>query len=161
MITKNDLSRVYYLAKELEMWKRRLQELEADIPPNSKPNDGMPHSQTNAVSSPTESKAIALAELTRKIREQITRIETAKMQMETLIVALDDPILKQVIEYHCIRLMSWKETAAHIGGCQTPEGVRQMYSRYCKTLSEEEISTTEKNFASLKPIGEAELKEES
>ena len=137
-ITKTDLDRVYYLSKELNMWRRRLEELEADIPPNSKPNDGMPHSQTNAVTSPTESKAIALAELASKIREQITRIEIAKMQMETLILSLDDPILKQVIEYHCINLMSWKEVAAHLGGCQTPEGVRQMYSRYCKTLKEGE-----------------------
>ena len=137
-ITKTDLDRVYYLSKELEMWKRRLEELEADIPPNSKPNDGMPHSQTNAVSSPTETKAIALAELASKIREQITRIEIAKMQMETLILTLEDPVLKQVIEFHCIKLMSWKETAAKLGGCQTPEGVRQMYSRYCKTLKEGE-----------------------
>lgn len=135
-ITKSDLSRIYYLSKELEMWKRRLQELEADIPPNSKPNDGMPHSQTNAVNSPTETKAIKLMELSERIREQIARIETAKLEMEALILQMDDPILKQAIEYHCILLMSWKDTAAHIGGSQTPEGVRQMYSRFIKTLGD-------------------------
>lgn len=135
-ITKNELDRVYYLAKELEMWKRRLEELEADIPPNSKPNDGMPHQNTNAVKSPTEDKAIKLVELSEKIREQIVRIEIAKLEMENLIVGLDDPILKQAIEYHCIRLMSWKDTAAHIGGSQTPEGVRKMYSRFLKEIAE-------------------------
>lgn len=133
-ITRSDLSRIYYLSKELEMWRRRLEELEADIPPNSKPNDGMPHQNTNEVKSPTEDKAVKLVELAEKIREQIIRIETAKLEMETLILQLDDPILKQAIEYHCIKLMSWKDTAAHIGGSQTPEGVRQMYSRYIKTL---------------------------
>ena len=133
-ITKTNLSRIYYLSKELEMWKRRLAELEADIPPNSKLNDGMPHSQTNAVKSPTEDKAIRLTELAEKIREQVIRIETAKLEMEALILQLEDPILKQAIEYHCIQLMSWKDTAAHIGGSQTPEGVRQMYSRYIKSL---------------------------
>lgn len=133
-ITKANLSRIYYLSKELEMWKRRLQELEADIPPNSKPNDGMPHANTNAVKSPTEDKAIKLAELAEKIKEQVIRIETAKLEMEALILKMDDPILKQAIEYHCIQLMSWKDTAAHIGGSQTPEGVRQMYSRYFKSL---------------------------
>ena len=136
-ITKNDLSRIYYLSKELEMWKRRLEELEADIPPNSKPSDGMPHSQTNAVKTPTEDKALKLVELSEKIREQIIRIETCKLEMEARILELDDPILKQAIEYHCIRLMSWKETAIHIGGAQTPEGVRQMYSRFVKGLESE------------------------
>lgn len=135
-ITRTDLSRIYYLSKELEMWKRRLEELEADIPPNSKPNDGMPHSTTNAVKSPTEDKAIKLMELTERIKRQIIKIETAKLEMEALILELEDPILKQAIEYHCIKLMSWKDTAAHIGGSQTPEGVRQMYSRFFKTLKE-------------------------
>lgn len=135
-ITKTDLSRIYYLSKELEMWKRRLQELEADIPPNSKPNDGMPHSNTNTVKSPTEDKAIKLMELAERIREQIIKIETAKLEMEALILTLEDPILKQAIEYHCIHLMSWKDTAAHIGGNQTPEGVRQMYHRFFKDLGE-------------------------
>ena len=133
-ITRTDLSRIYYLSKELEMWKRRLEELEADIPPNSKPNDGMPHANTNAVKSPTEDKAIKLMELTERIKRQIIKIETAKLEMEALILELEDPILKQAIEYHCIKLMSWKDTAAHIGGSQTPEGVRQMYSRFFKTL---------------------------
>lgn len=136
MITKSKLTRIYYLSKELEMWKRRLEELEADIPPNSKPNDGMPHANTNAVKSPTEDKAIKLMELAEKIKEQIIRIETAKLEMEALILGMDDPILKQAIEYHCIQLMSWKQTAAHIGGNQTEDGVRQMYSRYFKTLED-------------------------
>lgn len=133
-ITKSNLNRIYYLSRELEMWKRRLQELEADIPPNSKPNDGMPHANTNAVKSPTEDKAIKLAELAEKIREQVIRIETAKLEMEALILQMEDPILKQAIEYHCIKLMSWKDTAAHIGGSQTPEGIRKLYSRYMQSL---------------------------
>lgn len=133
-ITKDNLNRIYYLSRELEMWRRRLRELEADIPPNSKPNDGMPHSNTNTIKTPTEDKAIKLMELSERIREQIIKIETARFEMETLILNLEDPILKQAIEYHCIHLMSWKDTAAHIGGSQTPEGVRQMYHRFLKTL---------------------------
>lgn len=133
-IKSHDLSHIYYLSRELEMWRKRLQELEADIPPSAKPSDGMPHSNTNEVKSPTEDKAIKLAELTEKIREQITRIETAKLEMEAVILELDDPILKLAIEYHCIKLLSWKDTAAHIGGGQTPEGVRQMYARFKKSL---------------------------
>lgn len=135
-ITRENLSRIYYLSKELEMWKRRLEELEADIPPNSKPNDGMPHANTNEVKSPTEDKAVKLVELSERIREQILRIEAAKLEMEVMILKLEDPILKQAIEYHCIKLMSWKDTAAHIGGNQTPEGLRQMYSRFFKTLEQ-------------------------
>ena len=134
-LTRTNLTRIYYLSRELEMWERRLEELEADIPPNSKPSDGMPHSTTNAAKSPTEDKAIRLAELTEKIKTRKAYIEAAKMEIESLIINMEDPILKLAIEYHCINLLSWKATATRIGGNQTPEGLRKMYSRFFKTLT--------------------------
>lgn len=136
--TKEQFSRIYYLSKELELWKKRKAELEADIPLQGLVNDGMPHQKTNKVSSPTEQKAIRLAELTKKIDERIAYLESEKMRMESLIIDIEDPILKQAIYLHCIKLYSWRETARRIGGSQTAEGVRQLFSRYCKTLEEKD-----------------------
>lgn len=132
--TREQLNKIYYLSKELELWKQRKEELEADIPLQGIVNDGMPHQKTNKVSSPTEQKAIRLAELTKRIEERIIYLEAEKLRMEALIVEMEDPILKQAIYLHCIKLYSWRETARRIGGSQTPEALRQIYSRYCKTL---------------------------
>ena len=135
-MTRHQLSNIYYLTKELEAWKERLKELNADIALAPKVYDGMPHSQTNTVKSPTEDKAIKMAELSKKIEERIEEIQHAKLEMELTISELTDPILKLAIFYHCINLYSWNDTAAKIGGNQTAEGVRKMYSRVLQTLEE-------------------------
>lgn len=113
-----------------------MKELNADIALAPKVYDGMPHSQTNTVKSPTEDKAIKMAELSKKIEERIEEIQHAKLEMELTISELTDPILKLAIFYHCINLYSWNDTAAKIGGNQTAEGVRKMYSRFLQTLEE-------------------------
>ena len=137
-MTKAQLNNIYYLQVELEAWKERLKELNADIALAPKVYDGMPHSQTNTVKSPTEDKAIKLAELSKKIEERIKEIEAAKLEMEIMIADMTDPILKMAIFYHCINLCSWNDTAAKIGGNQTSEGLRKMYSRFTQTLEEDE-----------------------
>ena len=137
-MTKNQLNNIYYLQVELNAWQERLKELNADIALAPKVYDGMPHSQTNTITSPTEEKAIKMAELSTKIAERIKEIEQAKLDMELLIADMDDPILKLAIFYHCINLDSWNDTAAKIGGTQTPESVRKMYSRFTQTLEEGE-----------------------
>lgn len=137
-MTKAQLNNIYYLQVELEAMKERLRELNADIALAPKVYDGMPHSQTNTVKSPTEDKAIKLAELSKKIEERIKEIEAAKVEMEIMIADMTDPILKMAIFYHCINLCSWNDTAAKIGGNQTSEGLRKMYSRFTQTLEEDE-----------------------
>lgn len=137
-MTKAQLNNIYYLQVELEAMKERLKELNADIALAPKVYDGMPHSQTNTVKSPTEDKAIKLAELSKKIEERIKEIEAAKLEMEIMIADMTDPILKMAIFYHCINLCSWNDTAAKIGGNQTSEGLRKMYSRFTQTLEEDE-----------------------
>ncbi len=137
-MTKAQLNNIYYLQVELEAMKERLKELNADIALAPKVYDGMPHSQTNTVKSPTEDKAIKLAELSKKIEERIKEIEAAKVEMEIMIADMTDPILKMAIFYHCINLCSWNDTAAKIGGNQTSEGLRKMYSRFTQTLEEDE-----------------------
>lgn len=137
-MTKAQLNNIYYLQVELEAMKERLRELNADIALAPKVYDGMPHSQTNTVKSPTEDKAIKLAELSKKIEERIKEIEAAKLEMEIMIADMTDPILKMAIFYHCINLCSWNDTAAKIGGNQTSEGLRKMYSRFTQTLEEDE-----------------------
>ena len=135
-MTKHQLNNIYYLTKELEAMRQRLDELNADIALAPKVYDGMPHSQTNTVKSPVEEKAVKLAELSKKIDERIKELEKAKLDLEILIADMTDPVLKLAILYHCIKLYDWNKTAAKIGGNQTSEGVRKMYSRFVSTLEE-------------------------
>lgn len=133
-MTKRELEQVYYLRKELKMWQGRLSELEADIALSPKIIDGMPYSKTNAVGSPTEVKAMRLAELAKVIEGKISEIQIAIGEIEAYILSIDDSLTRQVIELRCCSLQSWKQVALAVGDGYTADSVRQLYHRYVKTL---------------------------
>ena len=133
-MTRKDLEQVYYLNNKLKMWQRRLADLQADIALSPKVLDGMPYSKTNAVSSPTEIKALRIAELSRIIEGKISEIQVTLLDIEAFIVTIEDSLLRQIVEYRCCKLMQWKDIANKIGDGYTEEAVRQSYHRFVKTL---------------------------
>ena len=133
-MTRKDLEQVYYLNNELKMWQRRLADLQADIALSPKVMDGMPYSKTNSVSSPTEMKALRIAELSRIIEGKISEIQVTLLDIEAFIVTIEDSLLRQIVEYRCCKLMQWKDIANKIGDGYTEESIRQSYHRFVKSL---------------------------
>ena len=133
-MTRKKLEQVYHLNKELKMWQRRLAELQADIALSPKVLDGMPYSQTNNVGSPTEEKAIRLADLAKVIEGKISEIQLALMEIEIFISSIDDSLTRQIVEYRCCKLKSWQEVADKLGNGYTAESTRQIYHRFIKEL---------------------------
>lgn len=133
-MTRKKLEQVYHLNKELKMWQQRLMELQADIALSPKVMDGMPYSKTNAVGSPTENKAIRLAELAKIIEGKISEIQIALADIEEYITSIDDSLTRQIVEYRCCMLKSWQDVAKKIGEGYTEESVRQIYHRFIKEL---------------------------
>jgi hypothetical protein len=133
-MTRKKLEQVYHLNNELKMWQRRLAELQADIALSPKVMDGMPYSKTNGVGSPTEEKAIRLAELAKVIEGKISEIQIALTDIEIFISSVDDSLTRQILEYRCCKLKSWQEVAEKIGEGYTAESTRQIYHRFLKEL---------------------------
>lgn len=133
-MTKRDLEKVYFLKRELKMWEKRLEELYADISQDTKAADGMPHSVTNNVSSPTESKAIQIADHIDMIKGKQAEIRIAIREVEAFIVGIDDPLIRQVVEFRCAYCMAWEDVAEKIGNKNTAESVRQMYHRFLQSV---------------------------
>lgn len=133
-MTRKKLEQVYHLNKELSMWQRRLAELQADIALSPKVMDGMPYTQTNNVGSPTEEKAIRLAELAKVIEGKISEIQISLMDIEIYIATIDDSLTRQIVMYRCCQLKSWQEVADKLGEGFTAEAVRQSYHRFVREL---------------------------
>ena len=133
-MTRKKLEQVYHLNNELKMWQRRLAELQADIALSPKVMDGMPYSQMNSVGSPTEEKAIRLADLAKVIEGKISEIQIALMDIEIFISSIDDSLTRQILEYRCCKLKSWQEVADKLGNGYTAESTRQIYHRFLKDL---------------------------
>ena len=128
-MTRKELERVYFLKRELKMWEKRLEELYADISQDTKAADGMPHSVTNNVSSPTESKAIQIADHIDMIKGKQAEIRIAIREVEAFIVGIDDPLIRQIVELRCAYCMTWDEVANRIGSNTSAENMRLIYHR--------------------------------
>lgn len=131
-MTRKELERVYYLKRELKIWERRYNELLADMSQDTIAPDGMPYSKTNKVSSPTESKAIQIADHAELIRGQLAKIRIAIREVEAFIFGIEDPLTRQIVELRCIDCMKWADVADNIGSKETAESVRQIYCRFLK-----------------------------
>ena len=129
-MTRRDLEKVYYLKRELKMWEKRYEELIADMSQDTVAPDGMPYSRTNKVSSPTESKAIQIADHAELIRGKAAEIRVAIREVEAFIVGIEDPFIRQIVELRCIELKSWNDVADRIGQSATAESVRKAYVRF-------------------------------
>lgn len=133
-MTRKKLEQVYHLNNELKMWQKRLAELQADIALSPKVMDGMPYSKTNAVGSPTEEKAIRLADLAKVIEGKISEIQISLLDIEIFISSIDDSLTRQIVMYRCCQLKSWQEVADKVGEGYTAEAVRQTYHRFVRDL---------------------------
>ena len=134
-MTRKDLEKIYWLKRELKMWEERLRELELDMTPDTPGNDGMPHSVTNTIKSPTEDKAIIIADHYSIIAGKAAELRVTIKEVEEFIAGIDDPISKQIVEYRCVKLQTWDEVADIMGAnYYTAENVRQIYHRFVKTL---------------------------
>lgn len=131
---KEDLKQIYELNKELVMWQKKLEELKADIGPSSKNVDGMPFQHTNKTSSPTEQKAIRMAELEKVIEGKMAEIQITILEIENFIVSIDDSYTRIIIQLRCVELKSWEDIASAMGEGYTATAVRQHFSRFIKKL---------------------------
>lgn len=141
-MTRKELESVYCLKKELRMWQERLAELQSDIAMSPKALDGMPFQHTNEISNPTERKAIKLMEVAKIIEGKISEIKITLAEIEEFITSIDDSVIRQIIEYRCVKCLDWKTIAAKLGTVYTEDNVRQMYHRFVSSITDKEKVVT-------------------
>ena len=129
---RKDVEQVYHLKRELRKWQSELVRLQADIALSPKPMDGMPHS--NKISSPSEEKAIKLADTQKIIEGKIAEIQFTVTEIDVFITTIDNSLTRQIVYDRCVRCLSWKEIAFEMGEGYSDETVRQHYHRFVKTL---------------------------
>lgn len=130
-MTLRELSQLYWLNREIEFDKHRLEELEQlATSPKSQQIDGMPHNSS-------EQDAIA-----RQVAEiaDLKAIITAKQQqcihernrLERYISSIDDSLTRQIFTLRFINGLSWRQVAFSLGGGNTEATVKMQCHRYLK-----------------------------
>lgn len=135
-MTRKDLSKLYYLNKEIEMWHTELEKLEARSGYETAPVSDTPK-PFRKQSSPTEQRMLSVARCKTKI--DVLMLKAQKAQEETLsfIETIDDPLMRQIVMHRCVHLYGWKKIATLMGGLSSPESLRNSYSQYLKKMFKE------------------------
>lgn len=136
-MTVKQLSQLYWLNREIEEDKRRLEALEAAASAPKSPNwEGMPH---------TFSYTDTLGRLVAEIADLQAIIDAKQLQcihernrLERYISGIPDSLTRQIFTLRFVNGLNWYQTALHIGGGNTDVSVRQRVYRYLKSTRNEE-----------------------
>lgn len=131
VLTVQELSKIYWLNKEIDMWQKELERLENQSMAKTLDLSELPQ-HGNRAKSKVENQVLH----PEMLREEILALkERAEQELSTLrryIKEIDDSLVRQIIEYKYAQRLSWEDTAAKIGGANTKESLRKILQRFLK-----------------------------
>lgn len=129
-MTKEELSQIYYLNKEIRMWQKELERLECQSLLKGQQLTGMPGISGNGDG--TGELAVKKADIRCIIEGRLKEIQLQREKIIEYINSIDDSFMRQIIFYRNVSCMSWRQVAAEIGGNNTEDGIRMLYNRFVK-----------------------------
>lgn len=127
-MTKQELSQLYYLNREIVEEKRKLAELEAAATNTTTKITGTPHA--SGVSRTSESVAILIAEQRDLVELKVKQSVIEYNRLNRYISDLADPLIRLIISYRYVNGLTWEQVAANIGGKNTADSVRMSHDRF-------------------------------
>ena len=131
MVTKSELEQIYYLNRELKMWETELERVRCKSLVGS-PLPGVSHG--SGVSDKVADRAERIIELENRIIAKRDEIQRLRDEAVAYIESIPDSLTRQIVYYRCVSLMNWCRVAYEVGGNNTEESVRQVYSRFMRSL---------------------------
>lgn len=126
-MTRKELSQIYYINKEIEMWERELENVTSLQSPKL---DGLPRGSETGDS--TASKALQAAQISETINGLLTKLQIKRKEIYDYIATVDDSLMRQIIMYRCISLCTWEEVAIYVGGGNSADSVRKLFVRFVR-----------------------------
>lgn len=127
-MTLKELSQLYYLNREIEMDKNRIEELRAKAESTSSPLTGMPGNKNpenrleRYIAELVDLEAIVTAKQLQCIHE--------RNRLERYIADIEDSLTRQIFTLRFINGLSWIQVGFRVGGGNTDKTVRMNCYRY-------------------------------
>lgn len=129
-MTKEELSRLYWLRKEIAGDMERLREIEITLDGlKAQALTGMPRGHKHDPDMHTAEIQRA-TELRKMIRAKMAAAQKERIRLESYIIAQDDPLIRMILTYRFIDGKTWAGVAASIGGGNDPDACRMLLSRW-------------------------------
>ena len=129
-MTLKELSQLYYLNREIERDKQRLEELKAkscSLPGSN--FSGIPGGGSFSGSS-IDRYIAEIVDLEAIISAKITQCLHERNRLERYIADIPDSLTRQVFTLRFINGLTWLQVAYHVGGNNTADSVRMTCNRY-------------------------------
>lgn len=126
-MTKNELSQLYYLNREIEQENQRLQELQSISTNAAGKITGLPYvpgvsNKTAIAAEIADSKAVIEA----KVRLAVVEYN----RLNRYIATVEDSLMRQILSLRFINGLSWGQVARSVGGGNTADSVRMACNRF-------------------------------
>ena len=125
-MTKKELSQLFYLNREIEREKQRLQELENASTCTTSTVSGLPH--MSCISNKTAISA-EIADCKNVIEGMAVQSVAEYNRLNRYIANIDDGRVRQIVQLRYMRGLTWQQVAVSLGG-NTADGVRMIHKRY-------------------------------
>ena len=112
-MTKNELYQLYYLNKEIERQRKKLEELESAVYKTTPHITGMPTG--TSVVDKVGTYAAEIADLKTLISANIQRCWQERNRLERYIQKIEDSQLRQIFTLRYVDRLSWQRIAFEIG----------------------------------------------
>lgn len=137
-MTLKELSQLYYLNREIERDKKRLDELKAQSRSISGSKlTGMPRGG-NIAGSSIDRYIAEIVDLEAIISAKITQCLHERNRLERYIADIPDSLTRQVFTLRFINGLPWLQVAYSIGGYNTEDSVKKICYRYVEKENEKE-----------------------
>ncbi len=127
-MTRKELSQLYYLNREIEMDKQRLEALEIKSLSGGRALTGMPYGKD--ASDRVGRYAAEIADLRGIIEAKHQQCLYERNRLERYISGIEDSLLRQIFTYRFVNGLPWRQVAACVGGGNTEDSVRMLCTRY-------------------------------
>ena len=129
-MTKERLSRLYYIRKEIKMWENKFRELDLKAQGEAVKVTGMPFTP-GGTSDKTGVIATQKADITAKIEAKKIELEAEQSTLMEYIIAIDNTYMRQIMYLRHVECRTWNQVARSIGYAPA-EGVRKAHDRFLR-----------------------------
>lgn len=130
LMTKKELSQIYYLNRELVMWQRELEKVQCESLVKCQEITDMPRG--SGISDVVGNRVVSIDNIEVIITGKLLEIQIQRGRIMTYINSIEDSLLRQILFYRHVSCMKWNQVAMAIGGDNTGDCIRKMHDRYLK-----------------------------
>lgn len=129
-VTTQELSQLYYLNREIEHLKTRIEELECIATCSTSRITGMPHA--TEISDKVGKYAAEISDLKELLDLNLKKCFYELNRLNRYISSIQDSEIRLIIALRYINGFSWRQIAFSIGGGNTEDGIKKIAYRYLK-----------------------------